>query len=316
MREVGGGGLAVLADGVFGDDEEQELTRFGGGVGGGAEVAGGDAGVEEVGEWIVGVELGAGSAVGVEVGEDADGCGAGAVDEDLAEFVRGEDFVTDLVRGEGDVEALVGDGLVGLGVEDADGEAGWEDGGGFGVCGSVRGLGDGGYREEGDGAEVGCRMAESGGTVVGVPQSLSFVLVHIVFSTKGRRPWLGESVRAGVHAYLSVAAREVSRGECFRVGGTADHVHLAIRMHPAANLAKVVQEVKRCSSKWMKEQGVTGFAWQRGYGAFSVGPADLGALLRYIDAQEAHHRRRGFQEEMRGFFEKYHVAFDERYVWD
>jgi hypothetical protein len=66
----------------------------------------------------------------------------------------------------------------------------------------------------------------------------------------------------------------------------------------------------------MKRQGVEDFAWQRGYGAFSVSPADVGALIRYIEGQEAHHRKRDFQGEMRAFFEKYHVAFDERYVWD
>ena len=151
-----------------------------------------------------------------------------------------------------------------------------------------------------------------------MPQSLSFVLVHVIWSTKGRRAVLHEGVRAELFAYLAVTAREVSKGECFRVGGVVDHVHLAIRVHPAVGVARVVQEVKRCSSKWMKMRGpeFAGFAWQRGYAAFSVGPADAGALFRYIDAQGEHHRRRGFQEEMRGFYEKYHVAFDERYVWD
>lgn len=151
-----------------------------------------------------------------------------------------------------------------------------------------------------------------------MPQSLSFVLVHIVFSVTDQRPLLAEAVRPELYRYLATVAREVSKGDCFRVGGVADHVHLAVRMHATVGLARVVRETKRCSSRWMKEQGpeFAGFAWQRGYGAFSVGPADAGTLCRYIDAQEAHHRRRGFQEEMRGFYAKYHVAFDERYVWD
>jgi hypothetical protein len=66
----------------------------------------------------------------------------------------------------------------------------------------------------------------------------------------------------------------------------------------------------------MKEQGVKNFAWQRGYGLFSVSPADIGALVRYIETQKAHHRKRGFEDEMRAFFAKYHIEFDERYVWD
>ncbi len=149
----------------------------------------------------------------------------------------------------------------------------------------------------------------------GMPQSLSFMLVHVVFSTKDRRPLLHEDVRLGLHAYLATIVRDRAC-ECFRVGGVADHVHLAVRLHPTIGLAKLLEELKTHSSKWMKRHGVEDFAWQRGYGAFSVGPADAAALIRYVEGQEAHHRKRDFQDEMRAFFEKYHVAFDERYVWD
>jgi REP element-mobilizing transposase RayT len=148
-----------------------------------------------------------------------------------------------------------------------------------------------------------------------MPQSLSFMLVHIVFSTKDRRPLLNESLRLPLHAYLATVVRDKDC-DCFRVGGVADHVHLAVRLHPTKSVAKLLEELKTSSSKWMKAQGVEGFAWQRGYGAFSVGPSDAGALIQYIEGQEAHHRKRDFQEEMRAFFEKYHVVFDERYVWD
>ena len=150
-----------------------------------------------------------------------------------------------------------------------------------------------------------------------MPQSLAFNLVHVIFSTKDRRPLLGEVVRADLYAYLATVVRGTTC-DCLRVGGVADHVHLAIRVHPDRNVSKIVSEMKTSSSRWLKTQGLAleRFAWQRGYGAFSVSPADAGALLRYIDAQEAHHRRRSFQDEMRAFLEKYHVAFDERYVWD
>jgi len=148
-----------------------------------------------------------------------------------------------------------------------------------------------------------------------MPQSLTYILTHMIFSTKDRRPVLDEAVRSGLHAYLATVARDAGC-ECYRAGGVADHVHLAVRLHPTKSLAKFVGEVKTSSSRWLKTQGVERFAWQRGYAAFSVSPADAGALIRYIEGQEAHHRKRGFQEEMRAFFEKYHVAFDERYVWD
>jgi REP element-mobilizing transposase RayT len=146
-------------------------------------------------------------------------------------------------------------------------------------------------------------------------QTLSLNLVHIVFSTKLRQPFIAEDLGPGLYAYMAGTARKLDC-ECFRAGGVEDHVHMALRLASTRTAARVVSEIKTSSSVWMKQHGVPQFAWQRGYGLFSVGPADLGALLGYIDAQKEHHRRRSFQDEMRVFFEKYHVAFDERYVWD
>ena len=131
-----------------------------------------------------------------------------------------------------------------------------------------------------------------------MPQSLSFLLVHIVFSTKDRAPVLAAPVRPALHAYLATVARN-AECECYRVGGIADHVHLAIRFARTITTAKLVEELKTSSSKWLKTQSpaLTTFAWQRGYGAFSVGPSNLEALRHYIDSQEEHHRTRTFQEE-------------------
>jgi putative transposase len=139
--------------------------------------------------------------------------------------------------------------------------------------------------------------------------------VHIIFSTKHRAPIIHEDIVPNLHAYLAGTARKLDC-ECFRVGGVADHIHLAVRLASTRTAAKVVSEIKTGSSAWMKQQGVANFAWQRGYGLFSVGPADIGVLIHYIDGQKAHHVKRSFQDEMRAFFEKYHIAFDERYVWD
>jgi len=146
-------------------------------------------------------------------------------------------------------------------------------------------------------------------------QTLSLNLVHIVFSTKQRMPLIHDEIGPALHAYLAGTARKLDC-ECFRVGGVQDHVHLALRLASTRTSAKVVSEIKTASSVWMKEQGVSKFAWQSGYGLFSVGPGDLGALMQYIDGQAQHHAKRSFQDEMRGFCEKYHVALDERYVWD
>jgi putative transposase len=148
-----------------------------------------------------------------------------------------------------------------------------------------------------------------------MPQTLSFNLVHIIFSTKHRAPFIHEDIVPNLHAYLAGTARKLNC-ECFRVGGVADHIHLAMRLATTRTAAKVVSEIKTGSSVWMKQQGIPAFAWQRGYGLFSVGPADISALIQRIDGQKAHHVKRSFQDEMRAFFEKYHIAFDERYVWD
>jgi len=150
-----------------------------------------------------------------------------------------------------------------------------------------------------------------------MPQSLSYLLIHIVFSTKDRAPILNASILPDLHAYLATVARNADC-ECYRVGGVADHVHLAIRISRTITMAQLVEELKTSSSKWLKTQSPTlaRFVWQRGYGAFSVGPSDLEALRNYIDTQEEHHRTHTFQEEYRAFLKRYGVEFDERYVWD
>jgi putative transposase len=148
-------------------------------------------------------------------------------------------------------------------------------------------------------------------------RSLSYLLVHVVFSTKDRAPVLDAAVRPDLNAYLATVVRN-NDCECFRVGGIADHVHLAIRLKREANVAGLVAELKTSSSKWLKSKSpkLAKFAWQRGYGAFSVGPADLNALIGYIDTQEAHHAKQTFQAELRSFLKRYGIECEDRYLWD
>jgi len=148
-------------------------------------------------------------------------------------------------------------------------------------------------------------------------QSLSRLLVHVVFSTKGREPVLVDQMRADLHGYLATTARDKG-WECYRVGGVADHVHLAMMQPRTDDLSTMVGHLKRTSTVWLQRQGdrTRDFHWQRGFGAFSISASHLDALLRYIDTQDAHHRTMSFQEEMRVLFERYKVAYDERYVWD
>jgi len=151
-----------------------------------------------------------------------------------------------------------------------------------------------------------------------MPQSLSYVLIHVIFSTKDRTPYLQDKdPRARLHAYLATIVRD-DDCECFSVGGVGDHVHLAIRLSRTITVAKLVEHLKTSSSRWLKEQGLSArtFAWQRGYAAFSVSPRDLPALRRYIETQAEHHQKHSFQDELRAFLVKYEVYFDESYVWD
>jgi len=110
----------------------------------------------------------------------------------------------------------------------------------------------------------------------------------------GQRPsWdLDPDARPRLHAYLATVARNAGC-EAYRVGGVADHVHLAIRLSRTITIADLIETLKTSSSKWVKTQStdLAEFSWQRGYGCFSVGPSDLDALLKYIDEQEAHHTR-------------------------
>jgi len=148
-------------------------------------------------------------------------------------------------------------------------------------------------------------------------QSLSYLLIHIVFSTKDRAAVLAPAIRPDIHAYLATVARNTGC-ECFCVGGVADHAHLAIRLSRTVAISDLLGELKTSSSRWLKTQSpaLAHFAWQNGYGAFSVGPTDLEALRHYIQTQEEHHKKHTFQEEYRAFLKKYGVDFDERYVWD
>jgi putative transposase len=154
--------------------------------------------------------------------------------------------------------------------------------------------------------------------IIGVmPQSLSKVILHIIFSTKDREEWLDSDVRPRMHAYLATVCRD--RGaEFVYVGGVADHVHIVTTLPRTVSQAQLIEEVKKSSSKWIKalDARYRGFFWQRGYGAFSVGRGQLGAVVHYVEAQQEHHRTRTFQEEYRAFLRRHGVDFDERYVWD
>ena len=109
--------------------------------------------------------------------------------------------------------------------------------------------------------------------------------------------------------------REI-RGAALIVNGTADHVHMLVRIRPAQSAAEVARVVKANSSRWAREKWKTKFAWQTGYGVFSVSESNVEAVSKYTATQEEHHRTRSFQEEYVAFLKKNKISYDERYIWD
>ncbi len=149
-----------------------------------------------------------------------------------------------------------------------------------------------------------------------MPQSLSRILIHLIFSTKGREPFIPPETQPRLHAYLSGVLGNIG-SPSLQVGGVADHVHLLFALGRTVSVAELVEEVKKASSRWMKsEGGVSAFSWQSGYGAFSIGESQVDALVRYISNQESHHRTMTFQDEYRRVLDRYRVPCDERYLWD
>ena len=150
-----------------------------------------------------------------------------------------------------------------------------------------------------------------------MPQSLSKVILHIIFSTKNREPWLVPTIRSRMHAYLTTICCDLG-GKDVCVDGVSDHVHIVTTLPRTLSQAEMIEQIKKASSKWIKnvERCYRGFFWQRGYAALSVSPSQLDAVLQYVKTQEEHHRTRTFQEEYRELLKKHGLTFDERYVWD
>lgn len=150
-----------------------------------------------------------------------------------------------------------------------------------------------------------------------MPQSLSAVYIHLVFSTKHRQPFLhDESLRRDLHSFLGGTSKTL---ECppILVGGVEDHVHLLARFGRTITQAEWVKELKRVSNLWLKEEGgLSNFEWQSGYADFSVSQSNLEQVKKYIANQKEHHRKLSFQDEVRALLKKHQMEWDERYIWD
>lgn len=142
------------------------------------------------------------------------------------------------------------------------------------------------------------------------------LLVHAVFSTKDREPVLSAEVRDRLCPYLGGIVHEMG-GRALAINGVEDHVHSLISIPPTVCVADVMRVLKANSSKWIHETwpGLRSFAWQTGYGAFSVSQSQADGVSEYIDRQEEHHKRMTFQEEFLALLKRHGISYDPRYVW-
>jgi len=148
-------------------------------------------------------------------------------------------------------------------------------------------------------------------------QSLANIVVHLVFSTKDRRPFLRNEERSQLHAYIAGILKNYD-STLIEINSVSDHVHILFVQSKNHAPAKIVEQIKTASSAWIKtrHEWYSDFAWQSGYGEFSVSPMHVDPVREYIRDQEAHHRMEDFQTEYRRFCEKNCKPLDERYAWD
>ncbi len=150
-----------------------------------------------------------------------------------------------------------------------------------------------------------------------MPQSLSKVYVHIIFSTKNRENLIDERIENSLYEYLGGICKGL---ECnpVKIGGHKNHVHILCLLSRKVSQMKLLEEIKKQSSKWIKtkDPAYSNFYWQDGYGIFSINPTETDKVINYIQLQQEHHKHKNFQDEFIAFLKKYQVEYDERYIWD
>ena len=148
-----------------------------------------------------------------------------------------------------------------------------------------------------------------------MPHSYVSCLMHCVFSTSQRQKTLREDLQQRLWRFMGGIARE-NNMKALAIGGTEDHAHLLLSLPATIPVAKAIQLIKGGSSKWIHETfpAQRDFAWQEGYGAFSVSVSQIAATVAYIQNQKEHHRKRAFEEEYLAFLKKHWIEYDERHV--
>ncbi len=150
-----------------------------------------------------------------------------------------------------------------------------------------------------------------------MPGTYSQILLHAVFSTKERRPWIDANVADRLYPYIGGVVR-TEKGSLYSIGGTTDHIHLYFRWRTDRAVADLMRAVKAGSSKWVHENypKLGAFAWQEGYGVFSVSKSQEETVKNYIAGQAEHHKQFDFKTELLRLLRAHEIEFDERYVFD
>ncbi len=148
-------------------------------------------------------------------------------------------------------------------------------------------------------------------------QSLVQNYMHIIWSTKYRKPLITREIEKSLHAYLAGTCNKLN-SPAITVGGYYDHIHILCSVSKNIAISKFMEQIKKSSSKWIKTKGTqfSNFYWQDGYGAFSVSPSMVNRVTAYIENQHEHHKTHSFKEEFRIFLRNYKMDYDERYIWD
>jgi putative transposase len=141
------------------------------------------------------------------------------------------------------------------------------------------------------------------------------LIYHIVFSTKERAPLIADEIRDRLYEYLGGVIRG-EKGSLLEIGGVADHVHLLTRFGAAIAVSEMVQRIKGNSSHWLNQQSGIWFAWQNGYGAFTVSESQVATVRKYIQRQDEHHKQLSFKGEIISLLRKHRIDFDERDLLD
>ncbi|NUO78741.1 IS200/IS605 family transposase [candidate division KSB1 bacterium] len=150
-----------------------------------------------------------------------------------------------------------------------------------------------------------------------MPQSLVNIPLHCIWSTKDREPFIKPEIEKKLFSYMAAIFREYE-SPALAINGTENHVHVLTILSRKITVAKLIEEVKKSSSKWIKTKSTAyrNFYWQSGYAALGIGQSNVAAVKKYIANQKEHHRRKTFRDEYIAFLKKYGIEYDERYVWD